>query len=445
MRVTKKQIAVIIVLNLVIAALIGVLIWMRMPARSENGAVEDSGSGNGDDDTTQVVAPLVHEKLRDASKGKVKEILHETRLMGSGDDVVVFSHAVGGVTYVFGNAAVKDYDFDTIGGFMCRINSDGKIEGFTYFDGKLTAAGLIEGGYGVGAVVDAGTDAEKFMLYGVDDEGNKTEFAELDGAAVDIFNVGSKKAAVITKPSNGTLKLTEFTKAGDGWAVGSSTRISSGLDIEYFDCYMIKGEYIIAARAYSSPRYDAAVFYTFKAGGDAVPYYYGGNDDGMVRPFAVLPYGEGFMTVCERNGEAAVVTMDYGYKNFRINFLGVKAESASLLYCNKKYYACVTTEKGCVTFEFDEMFTRTTVNNVGDMSVAEVMNMDDPLFICADPQKVTATDGTVTASLGITDAKINNVFKTGYNRFTVVLSARGGSALSDTTGGADVYVIEVKL
>lgn len=447
MRATKKQIAVIVILNLVIAALIGVLIWLRVPARSASGAVDTgSNGGNGDDDNTQVVTPPAHEKLRDATAGKVKEILHETRLMGSGDDTVVFSHAAGGVTYVFGNAAVKDYDFDTSGGFLCRINSDGKIEGFTYFDGRLTAAGVIEGGFGVATVTDAGTEAEKSLLFGVDDEGNKTELAELDGIAVDVFSVSSKITAVVTQPSSGTLKLTEFNRAGGGWAVGSSTRISSGLDIEYFDCYMMKGQYIIAARAYSSPRYDAAVFYMFKAGGDAVPHYYGGNDDSMVRPFDVLPYGDGFMIVCERKGETSVVTMNYDFTDLRISILGVKADSAELLYCNKKYYACITTASECVTYGFDELFTRTEIKEVGGSHVADVINMDSPLFICDESEKVTATDGiSISASLGIKDAKINRVFKTGYNRFTVVLSARGGSALSASTGGTDVYVIEVKL
>ncbi|MDE7107091.1 MAG: hypothetical protein K2O39_02085 [Clostridiales bacterium] len=293
MRITKKQIAVITVLNIVIAGLIVAIAFLRTPRFAEGGGTQSGGTQGGDDDGgIQVVAPP-HEKLRDAQKGKVKEISYETRLMGSGDESVIFTFAAGGVTYVFGNAVVPDYDFESSGGFMCRVGSDGKMLGFTYFDGKLSAAGVVEGGFCAATVTGAGTDDEKSVLYAVSDDGTTDMLSSVEGTVVDVMTVDSKKMAVVAAIGEGTLKLTEFTRAGDGWALGSSTRISNALKLQYFDCYISGDGYIISARAFSNPRYDAIVFYTFRAGGDAVPHYYGGNDESMLRPYAVLPYDNG--------------------------------------------------------------------------------------------------------------------------------------------------------
>lgn len=440
MRVTKKQIAVITVLNIVIAALIAVIFFLRTPRFAESGKNETPDEG-----VVDVVTPP-HEKLRDPSKGKVKEIAYETRLMGSGDDSIVFSFSSGGVTYIFGNAAVAGYDFDTSGGFMCRIGSDGKILGFTYFDGRMTAAGVIEGGFGVATVVDAGEDNEKSTLYSVSEDGEVKELSDLDGTAVDIMSVGGKKMSVVTLIGSGTVKLVEYTRAGSGWAVGSSTRISSALELQYFDCYVMGDGYVISARAYNSPRYEAIVFYTFMAGGDAVPHYYGGNDESMLRPYAVLPYDNGYMAVCDRSGEAAIVTVDYGFTSYRRDMLNFKFSDADLIYCNNKYYACFIDDKGGVTYEVDKLLSRKTLTDLNGVRLNSVVNMDSPLFIGSSDTGVVVTDGNgVYASLGIKQANINKVIKTGYNEVLIVLSASGGNALSDPTGGRDIYLISVKL
>ncbi|MCH5154496.1 MAG: hypothetical protein J1F71_04720 [Clostridiales bacterium] len=440
MSITKKQIAVITALNIVIAGLIAVIFFLRTPRLAESDASEKP-----DDGVVDVVTPP-HEKLRGPSKGKVKEISYETRLMGSGDDSIVFSFSSGGVTYIFGNASVPGYDFDASGGFMCRIGADGKILGFTYFDGKMTAAGVIDGGFGVATVADAAEDGEKSTLFSVSEEGEIKELSDLDGTAVDIMSVGSKKISVVTTIGAGTVKLVEYTRAGDGWAVGKSTRISSALNIQYFDCYVSGDGYVISARAYSSPRYDAIVFYTFMAGGDAVPHYYGGNDESMLRPYAVLPYSGGYMAVCEKSGEAAIVTVDYGFSSYRRDMLSFKFTDADLIYCNNKYYACFIDDKGGVTYELDSYLSRKTITDINSVRLNSVVNMDSPLFIGTTKSGVVITDcNGVYASLGIKDANINKVIKTGYNEFLIALSANGGTALSDTTGGSDIYLISVKL
>lgn len=439
MRITKKQIAVITVLNIVIAALIAVLIFWRTPRLAEGGGAEP------DDGGVQVVAPP-HEKLRDAQKGKVKEISYETRLMGSGDESVIFTFNAGGVTYIFGNAVVPDYDFDSSGGFMCRVGSNGKILGFTYFDGKLCAAGVVEGGFCVATVTGAGTDDEQSVLYAVGDDGATDRLSTVEGTVVDVMTVDSKKMAVVAGIGEGTLKLTEFTRAGGGWALGSSTRISNALKLQYFDCYLMGEEYIISARAFSDPRYDAIVFYTFKAGGDAVPHYYGGNDESMLRPYAVLPYDNGYIAVGEKAGEAAIVTVDYGFKSFRRDMLGFKFTDASLTELNGKYYACFVGANGGITYELDKQLNRKTVSAIDGARLGAVVNMDSPLFVCTTDSSVTVKNGgDISVALDIKDCAINRVIKTGYNEMLIVMTAKGGNALSKPTGGADVYLISVKV
>ncbi|MDE6201633.1 MAG: hypothetical protein K2M47_07170 [Clostridiales bacterium] len=442
MRITKKQIAVITVLNIVIAGLIAALIFWRTPRLAEGGGTTPDDDG---DNGTVVTAPP-HEKLRDPQKGKVKEIAFETRLMGSGDESVVFTFSAGGVTYIFGNAVVPDYDFDSSGGYMCRISSSGEILGFTYFDGKLSSAGVVEGGFCAAAVVNVGTDDEKSYLYAVGDDGTADRLSSVEGTVVDVMTVDSKKMAVIAAIGEGTLKLTEFTRAGDGWALGSSTRISNVLKLQYFDCYISRDGYVISARAFSNPRYDAIVFYTLRAGGDAVPHYYGGNDESMVRPYAVLPYDNGYIAVCDKSGEAAIVTVDYGFTSFRRDMLGFQFSGAQLLELNGKYYACFVDDNGGITYELDSLLNRKTVSAISGSRLGAVVNMDNPLFVCTTASAVTIKDGAdISVSLDIKDCVINRIIKTGYKEMLIVLTAKGGGALSTPTGGADVYAVSVKV
>lgn len=441
MRITKKQLAVITVLNLIIAALIGLIVWLNIktPAKGDDG----------DGDSTNTVTPPdppQHVKLRDATAGKVKEIERETRLMGSGDESIVYSHTLGGVTYIFGNATVHDLDFDTSGGFLCRIDGNGRMLGYTYFTGNITAVGLIEGGFGAATVADIGGENERCELMGVDFDGKATLISELDGSAADVISVGSKKLAVVTFPTEKTVKLTEFTRAGDGWAAGASTRISSGLSVQYFDTYAIGGSYIISGRAYSGTRYDALVFYKFTAGGDETPYYYGGEGDSMLTPYAVQPFNNGFLAVCKRNGEAAVVTVEDDFKSFRRDMLGIKVDQAFLSYSSGKYYACFVGDDGTVTYELDDRLNRSAVGALDGAVIADTLNMDGTLFVAYTDRAVVITDGGEhNASLDISGAKINRAFKLGHNNFLLTLTARGGDALSSPSGGADAYLIAVKL
>ena len=455
MRATKKQIAVITVLNLVIAALIALFVYFKTPLFRSASSETDDGAGGGNngaitdgDGTTNVDTPPqqpVHNKLRDAASGKVKEIAYETRLMGTGDESVVFATAIGGVTYIFGNAVVPDYDFDSSGGFLCRIGSNGKILGFSYFSGKLTAVGVIDGGFGAATVADAGTEDEKSQLFGVTGDGEITPLFELEGAAVDVMPImGSKKMAVVCRISSGTLKLTEYTRAGTGWAVGKSTRMSNGLSIEYFDCYYVDGEYIVSARASSGAEYDTLLFYTFAAGGEPTSHYPGGSDE---KPYAVVPFGSGYLALCEKEGNAAIVTFGKKFTSYSRDRLDVKSTDGRLFFCGGKYYACFVTKSGAVTYEIDGSLDMTrTLTKLDGVGLAAVVSMDSNLFVGASSTAVTVTDcAEISATLDVNDVKISRVIKTGYNELLIVLTAKGGGALSDSTGGDDVYVISVKL
>ena len=453
MRATKKQIAVITILNLVIAALIALLVYFKTPlfrpAASESDNVPgsgDIGTDPDDDGTNNVVTPPeqpVHNKLRDAVEGKVKEIAFETRLMGTGDESVVFASSLGGVTYIFGNAVVPDYDFDSSGGFLCRVDGKGKILGFSYFSGKLTAVGVIEGGFGAATITDAGTEDEKSQFFGVSDDGEITPLFELDGTAVDVMSLGSKKMALVCRLSEGTLKLTEYTKAGSGWAVGKSTRVSNGLSIDYFDCYYVNGEYTISARASSGSEYDTLVFYTFEAGGSETVHYPGGSDE---KPYAVMPFGNGYIELCEKDGFAAIFAFGKSFTSYQGEKLDIKSTGGRLFFCGGKYYACFNTSSGSVTYEIDGAFNITRTNKVVGTELAAVLSMDDSLFVGSTSHSVTITDGAeISVTLDIDNVDISRVIKTGYNELLVVMTATGGNALSSSTGGNDVYVISVKL
>ncbi len=450
MRITKKQVAVITLLNLIIAALIGTIFLLSHQKTTGQAqgdkpnidAPDQNGDGNGDIGT--VTPP--HEKLRPATDGLVKEISRETRLMGSGDETVIFAHVVGGVTYVFGNAVVGDYDFDSSGGFVCRLDSSGKILGFTYLSGKLTAAGVIEGGFGAATVGNAEGADKSCTLYCVDGDGNVTSQLGLDGEAIKVLSVGSKRMAVVTALGKSTLKLTEYNLTGGVWALGNSTRISDGLSVDFFDCYYMREQYIISARAYSENKYDATVFYTFKAGGDATPHYNGGVDDASITPYAVQPYADGFMALCAYRGEAAIVTADYSFTSFRRDMLGIECDGASLAYSNGVYYASVTGGGVVTVFEIDNELNHKKISGADGTEIKHAVKMDETIFIGYSAQKVVVSDGGSTKiTLDIKNADIARAFKTGYNTIMLVLSANGGSAVTKPTGERDVYVAEVIL
>ncbi|MDE7107092.1 MAG: hypothetical protein K2O39_02090 [Clostridiales bacterium] len=148
----------------------------------------------------------------------------------------------------------------------------------------------------------------------------------------------------------------------------------------------------------------------------------------------------------EKNGEAAIVTVDYDFKSFRRDMLGFKLTDASLTEVNGKYYACFVRADGGITYELDKLLNRKTVTAISGARLSAVVNMDSPLYVCTTDTAVIIKDGgDVSVTLDVKDAVINRIIKTGYNEMLIVLTAKGGDALSTPTGGADVYAISVKL
>lgn len=443
MSIGKKQLAVITVLNLVIVALVCTIFYLGRPI--SNAERPDNTPPQTDEAVAKPIDPPPHNKLRAATAGRVKEISRETRLMGSGDESVILAHGMGGVTYIFGNAVVGDYDFDGTGGFLCRLSDAGTILGFTYFSGRLTAAAVAEGGFCV-ATADGAGGTQISALYSVSTEGDVKQVTVLDGAAVDVMSLDSRKIAVVTSPSVGTFKLLELYRAGTGWAINKSTVISNGLDMDYFDCYYMNGQYIIAARARAGERYDALVFYTFEVGGDAMPHYYGGSDENMLTPYAVIPSGTGYVAVCKRAGEGVMVTVDYAFTSYRRDSIGIRCLGASMLYSGGKYYASFTTATNVVTYEIDDRYNRRTIGGLVDVPYAVINNDGSPVFVTVTDGAVTITDcGTIKVALDISGARLARIIRVGYKELIIVLSATGGGALSVPTGGADVYAISVML
>lgn len=462
MRLTKTHAAVITILNIVIAALLA-FIFLYKPGYALSstdgdgtgnntdigGDVNGGNSGNGDDGTPVTTEP-VHVKTRPAIDGRVSEIVRETRLMGTGDESVVQLFDMGGVSYIFGNATVGDYDFDGYGGFLCVVDATGTISRFSYFSGRTTAVGMIENGYAV-ATLDSSTGADSAHMYFVNLDGEISDGAELDGEGIDIIALDPNRIAVVTRPNSNSFKLTEYAvdSSGDApvFSPEHNTSISSAYTLDYFSCFQLGEQYIIAARAYSLPRFDSVVFYTFEAGGDASAHLYGGSGDSMMQPYAVLPYKSGYIALCRRDGVAAIVTVDYKFISYRRDLLGFAFTSARLAYVNGKYYACFEHAEGVVTYEIDNLMNRRTVNSAQDVKLNCAVNSGGTLIVGTTGEGLRIVDlsGTRVLDLDIAGANVCGGFRTADGYTTLVLSATGGDALTTPTGGRDIYVVTVRV
>lgn len=452
MRLSKGQATVIVLLNIIIAALVAIVLFVPEIAPGISFGQPDS-SGGGDKNTGGENPPVEqpHNKYRNASQGKTDKILRETRLMGSGDETVSAVYERGGVSYIFGNATVADLDFDSYGGFLCIVNAAGAIIRYEYFDGNITAVGVTGSGYAAAAFDNTSGTAK---LYHVDYTGDVAEVAQPDGEIVDVFSVDSNKVAIVTMPLSTSLKLTEYSVVKGGrWTAGRSTRIDSGYTLKYFDCYDFGGSYVIAARAHSLPRYDSAVFYSFTAGGDASAYYYGGANENITRPYAVMPYPSGYFALAAKNGVATIITVDYAFTSYRSVSLGFVASDARLFFCDGKYYASFDRADGAITYRIDDDMSRTllpaldgifldTVTDCGDIFMTGVTatlsgskrEFKSASFIVLDTGRAV--------DLSIENCVFYGAFKNGEN-YTCILSATGGDALSTPTGGRDIYVVSV--
>ena len=279
-------------------------------------------------------------------------------------------------------------------------------------------------------------------------DGKAEEVATLDGAASDIIAIGGTRVAVVTKPNVNSFKLTEYAVTGDGWAAEHNTRITSGYTLDYFDCYRLGDGYILAARAYSLPRYDSIVFYTFEAGGDATAHFYGGSGDSIMQPYAVMPYPEGYVALCRRNGVAAIVTVDYTFMSYRRDLLGFAFDGARLLYCNDLYYACFDSADGSTVYELDEKLNRRTLSAADGMSPSCAVKSAGAIIVGATDDgkaKLTDASGSRALSLDIQSGVFYGGYRTTDGNTVIVLSATGGDALTAPSGGRDVYVICVKI
>lgn len=431
MRLSKAQTIVITVLNAVIIALIALIFWSPLPIRSAAGG---GGNGGGNGDAPTGGDATEHNKLRDATKGACEQVLRETRLMGNGDETVVAAYFRGGVSYIFGNATVKGLDFDGYGGFLCMVNGAGTILSFTYFDGAVSAVGTVGGGYAVGAGEN---------LYFVDGGGDSLCVAETDGQIVDVFIGDRDKAAVVTQPTAQSLRLTEYVVSDGRWTAGNSTRIYTSRDLTYFDCYTFDGQYVISARASSLPQYDSLAMYAFVAGGEPVAHYEGGATENVTRPYAVMPYDDGYVALVSKNGVASIVTLDYGFTTYRSVALGFKPDGARLFFSGGRYYACFERKEGAVTYELDDKLNRVRVSAWDGLTVDRVLVLDG--LTAVGTRDGAAAVLPIKGESVVLDAR-DAVFYGGFvnsDGATYVLSATGGGALSKPTAGRDVYVITI--
>ncbi len=436
MRLSKLQTAVIVFLNIVIAVLLSVIFFVPK-LRTEAAGVRDEQDPPSVDINGQPEPE--HNKLRPASSGAVPEIARETRLMGSGDETAIDVYFRSGVSYIFGNATVKDYDFDSYGGFLCMVNAAGTILSYTYFDGKMGAVGIVANGYAVGAGES---------LYYVDYTGAAEIKAELDGPAVDILTVDNNRIAAVTQPTDKSLKLTEYSTVGKEWTADAATRIDNGYALRFYDCYRLDESYVIAARSFYLPKYDAAVFFSFVPGGDPTEHRYGGSGDKMTRPYAIMPCEGGYFAIAAINGMATIITVDSKFISYHSVALGFGFTDASLTFADDKYYASFDKQDGAVTYELKSDLSRKKLNSVAGIYVDCAFKAGNIMLTGTEssggeaPGKAVIAD-PYNAKFTRLDIK-GAVFYGGFTNtdgLTLVLGATGGDALSKPTGGRDIYIV----
>lgn len=436
MRLNKPQTVVITLLNVLIVALVAAILFV--PKSFWSGGKTDTPVGG---DPTDDPKPTEHDKLRDAAEGKIPEIERETRLMGVGDETVVKVFFEDDGIYIYGNATVKGLDFDDYGGFLCVVNAAGKITSYKYFDGAITAVGVIPQGHAVAAGK---------TLYAVTD-GESSAVAELSGSALGLYAT-ERGVAAVTQPATSSLMYAEYIATDGGkWTPDKATRIDSGYTLRFFDCYDFGGSRVIAARAHSLPMYDSVVFYKFEPGGDASAHYYGGTGENVTRPYAVMPYPGGYFAVAAKNGIATFINVDYTFATYRSQSLGYTFTDASLLYSGGYYYACFDRQDGSVTYELDENLSRrrlTALDGVKTQCAVEI----SPLALVG---RVSERSGTGSGGVAVnivtpsTGAAVSLPITEGMayacaaygGKTTLVLSASGGDALSASSGGLDIYII----
>ena len=436
MRLSKSQAFVITALNVVIVILLVLLFWSPLGTSSAFGGNSGSGGGGGDD-TKPTGGEVKHEKLRNAIAGAVPEVVRETRLMGNGDETVVSVYFRDGVSYIFGNATVKGLDFDDYGGFLCIVNAAGSIMSFTYFDGAIGAIGVAGMGYAVGA-------GEK--LYFVDYLGKATVVSEIKGKAVDIFagSLDANKIAVVTQPSANEFRCVEYKMNGENFTAGNSTLIYSYRNLEYFAGYGYDGEYVIAARASTLPRYDSLAFFSFVPGGNATEHY--DTDDKVITtPYAVMPSENGYVSLCSRNGSAAIVKLGAAFAAYPAIDLSFETSGAKLFMSGEKYYACFSRADGAVTYELtdDHHFVLSALDGI---TVDSMINAGGMTAVGkkSESEAVVAKFSGGELSLAIDDVVIYGGFKNG-DYTTLVLYAVGGEEISKPTAGRDISVVTVKI
>ena len=450
MKLSKAQATVIALLNVLIVALLAVIFLVPIIKDGEG-----ANAGGGDDQTTVVPPvgtgddpnePTPHNKLRGPSAGAVDEIVRETRLMGNGDETVIATFTSGEIIYIFGNATVAGLDFDSYGGFLCRVSAAGTILSYTYFDGVMSAACTLGGMY----VVAAGN-----TVYSVDGEGAATERVELENV-VDLFGREGNKIVIITQPSATSLKYSEYIVGGETWTSEYVTRIDSGYTLKYFDCYEFAGSAVIAARAHSLPLYDSLVFYKFTPGGDATAKYYGGSGENKLRPYDVMPSSFGyFALVSTGGGIATVVSVDYGFTSYHSFSLGFTFDDARAMFIGGNYYASFDRSDGAVTYKIESDLSRRKLDAADGVFVDCGAATGGAVVLAGTATERTGSGNKKSTAayivsvhaeavmpLDITDASFNGAYYIG-GELTLVLSASGGTALSAPTAGRDIYVITI--
>lgn len=433
---SKTQTAVITILNLIIAALIAVIWFMPFSKVDATPGDDSKDDPSGGDEPTVAV----HEKLRDPASGAVSDILRENRLMGSGDESVVSVYNRADSTFILGNTTVADLDFDEYGGFLCVINAAGKILSFSYFGERIVCAADIGSGFLVG-----GSEWIYFADYG----GEITRALQLNGAVVaDIFPLQNSTVAVLSQPNPTSLLYGEYVISDRTLKSGASTLITENANIEYFDSYIFGDKTVIAAAVGIDPAYGALAFYKFTAGGDASASYYGGTGETKVTPHAVVPYGSGYYALIEKGGMLHLVTVDYEFSQYREQALGFTANGKSrLIHFGGTYFACLMTGDGAVNLAITEL-SRVRLFALDGVVVDSIVKCGDEVLLFGSGEQVTiAVKTDLTASVRRTldiDGSVCAAYTRKDGDICVVITARGGGALSTPTHGTDVYYAVLK-
>ena len=285
--------------------------------------------------------PAEHEYSRDARVSANERILWENNFGGSGDDEVVAAFTEFGYIYVFGNTTSSDLDFSANleggkRGFGARLSESGKTLEFTAFD--FTVVKVIPTSSGFTVAGNDGSNAGIYLLTGslvLEKSRTINSAHELNVRNLYVYD---DRYYLISDSTDGILglKTVVLDILSPSLELLRTKLFSRSYGLDFIDLMPYHGGYVLAAYAY----HQTAGFLTL-ARFDTLtePAYVDLSLGYPYRPLSVMPLGEGYAAIYDREGKCEMLTVSSDFKRTSVRFLSDEENAGrkSLLYAASPY------------------------------------------------------------------------------------------------------------